>query len=184
MESPVTQNERHIDVLMSVFNDKIDIPSKLGIQLTPTFHSRILVSPNARIERPKKLDTSAVIKVHEFCKSYENDLDLLGFFNAVTTLAKVVSSEDVLHMGKELVWMHWSHRTNYDEQFSLDKQSETNVNKHQTVVKQERFSHNKFICNKCNGSNLNIEYGRYGYYFKCKDCSGNTAIKASCSLEN
>ncbi|MEI6423900.1 MAG: hypothetical protein WCP55_16920 [Lentisphaerota bacterium] len=41
-----------------------------------------------------------------------------------------------------------------------------------------------FTCKKCNGSNLQIVYGEYGYYFKCQDCSGNTPLKLSCSKCN
>ena len=183
MESPIAQNERHIDILKSVFNDKIDVPSKLGIQLTPTFHSRILVSPAARIDRPKKFDTSTVIKADAFCKSYDNDLDYSGFFNAVSTLAKIISGEEVFHMGKQLLRMHKPHKTNYAAKFSIDKQAIASAN-NDHIAKQERVTYNKFICSKCKGSNLNIDYGRYGYYFKCKDCEGNTAIKTSCHLEN
>lgn len=37
-----------------------------------------------------------------------------------------------------------------------------------------------FNCQHCNSTNLNIVYGKYGYYFKCGDCEGNTSIKPSC----
>jgi hypothetical protein len=36
-------------------------------------------------------------------------------------------------------------------------------------------------CRSCDGQNLSILYGRYGYYFKCSDCQGNTPIKATCT---
>ena len=35
-------------------------------------------------------------------------------------------------------------------------------------------------CSKCGSKNINIAYGRYGYYFKCRECDGNTAIKLKC----
>lgn len=35
-------------------------------------------------------------------------------------------------------------------------------------------------CRACEGHNLTVEYGRYGYYFKCGECGGNTSIKAVC----
>ena len=37
------------------------------------------------------------------------------------------------------------------------------------------------VCRNCQASNLSVEYGRYGYYFKCGDCGGNTPIKAECA---
>ena len=36
-------------------------------------------------------------------------------------------------------------------------------------------------CRDCLGTNLSVEYGRYGYYFKCGTCDANTPIKAACS---
>jgi hypothetical protein len=36
-------------------------------------------------------------------------------------------------------------------------------------------------CRHCGSADLTIEYGRYGYYFKCSACDGNTPIKAICS---
>lgn len=35
-------------------------------------------------------------------------------------------------------------------------------------------------CGKCGSPDVEIRYGRYGYYFKCRACDGNTAIKAAC----
>lgn len=39
-------------------------------------------------------------------------------------------------------------------------------------------------CQHCHSSNLSIEYGKYGYYLKCSECSGNTSIKAVCPACN
>lgn len=36
------------------------------------------------------------------------------------------------------------------------------------------------VCRACSSANLAIEYGKYGYYFKCRDCLGNTPIKLGC----
>ncbi|MFQ4138332.1 NERD domain-containing protein [Nodosilinea sp. PGN35] len=36
-------------------------------------------------------------------------------------------------------------------------------------------------CRACGSSQLAIVYGKYGYYFKCADCSGNTPIKVTCA---
>lgn len=35
-------------------------------------------------------------------------------------------------------------------------------------------------CGKCGSADVEIRYGRFGYYFKCRACDGNTAIKAAC----
>ena len=50
--------------------------------------------------------------------------------------------------------------------------------KHETAQASEE-NKNK-ICSKCSSENVEITYGRYGYYFKCNDCEGNTSIKLKC----
>ncbi len=35
-------------------------------------------------------------------------------------------------------------------------------------------------CRSCGKEDLTIEYGKYGYYFKCQACAGNTPIKVAC----
>ena len=37
-------------------------------------------------------------------------------------------------------------------------------------------------CRACKSSNLSVQYGKFGYYFKCGDCEGNTPIKLTCSV--
>ena len=36
------------------------------------------------------------------------------------------------------------------------------------------------FCRHCNSSNIKVVYGKYGYYFKCVDCDGNTKIDFTC----
>jgi hypothetical protein len=36
-------------------------------------------------------------------------------------------------------------------------------------------------CKACRSSRGSVLYGKYGYYFKCQDCSTNTAIRFSCA---
>lgn len=38
-------------------------------------------------------------------------------------------------------------------------------------------------CRKCQGIDVSIQYGKYGYYFKCASCEGNTPIKLDCGKE-
>ena len=38
-------------------------------------------------------------------------------------------------------------------------------------------------CRKCEGTDISIQYGKFGYYFKCGSCDGNTPIKLHCSKE-
>ena len=41
-----------------------------------------------------------------------------------------------------------------------------------------------YSCRQCNKTNLSVTSGKYGYYFKCLDCDGNTPINVSCQTCN
>ncbi|WP_194713049.1 nuclease-related domain-containing protein [Noviherbaspirillum soli] len=38
-------------------------------------------------------------------------------------------------------------------------------------------------CRKCQGMDVSVQYGKYGYYFRCASCDGNTPIKLDCGKE-
>ena len=38
-------------------------------------------------------------------------------------------------------------------------------------------------CKSCSGTNLSVQYSKFGYYFKCRDCDSNTAIKIGCGVQ-
>jgi len=41
----------------------------------------------------------------------------------------------------------------------------------------------KHHCRRCQATNISIQYGKFGYYFKCDNCDGNTPIKLDCGKE-
>lgn len=41
-----------------------------------------------------------------------------------------------------------------------------------------------YSCRQCNKTNLSVASSKYGYYFKCLDCDGNTPINVSCQTCN
>jgi hypothetical protein len=185
--SPFAQNERHISVLKDVFEYLIDMPTRLGITITPHFHSKILIDPNARIERPKKFDTSNLIKADLLMKSLDMDLEKTGVLNVIS---KVVSTETTENIGHQLIRLHRPILFNYAAKFGLtgstektseipSKEQETNKPK-ATVTPLNTPS---MKCKKCGSSEIQIHYGKFGYYFKCNDCNGNSPIKIHCGID-
>ena len=51
---------------------------------------------------------------------------------------------------------------------------------HVPLEKPKKIPKEEYHCKKCDSSKLVFQKGRWGYYFKCSDCSTNTAFKASC----
>lgn len=174
MPSPLTQNERHIAVLKDAAK-QIEWPTRLGLKLSPTFHSCVLVSSQSRIDRPKKLDTQNIVKADEFKKYLDSVADSLGVIGAFGKGAKLVSSDTLQNVAHSVAALHRPIKVDYASRFKIDPQpAMVAESSHEKIYGGSRK------CSKCGGPSLAIVYGRYGYYFKCADCAGNTAIKLTC----
>jgi hypothetical protein len=181
MPSPLMQNERHIDVLRKAV-ETLDLPTRLGIRLKPSFETLVLVSPQARVDRPKKLDTSRVIKADQLKQRIHKDIDdenaLVGLF---TTFPKIVSSETVERLARGLAAMHvplaWTQPQAAREP---EVPPATSVQDNPAVAAEARTARNGPACKHCGVDTGQIQYGKYGYYFKCEACGGNTAVRFTC----
>lgn len=119
--SPIEQNNKHIDVLRSMFEKLADkLPKRIGIKLMPEFRNVVLFSKTAQIKRPVKFDTSAVMKAEQF-KSWIDDErnnpnpSIKDFIQ----VAKVVSSETITDLGLRLVARHKPKIPDYYSEFGL-----------------------------------------------------------------
>lgn len=188
MPSPLAQNERHIQVLKDVF-DQIDMPTRLGLRLAPTFHTLVLIAPSARIDRPKKFDTSRVVKADVLGKTVKKYSEEASVFSAFGSVAKIVSLETIEDIGRQLLLRHTPIAINYAAKFGLNniqqKAPAPTVARAPVKVPPKRSVQTKeaLKCRGCGSENLSILYGKYGYYFKCSACSGNSPIKLGCGVD-
>jgi len=166
MPSPLAQNERHIAVLKDAFK-QIEMPTRLGIRLSPVFHSYVLVSPNSRIDRPKNFDTSRIVKADMVLKTLEKQLDKEGVLETLGSMSRFISKDTLEDIGRKLVAMHQPASFDYAARFGIAKEESVSLR----PTNQ---------CRGCGSADLSVEYGRYGYYFKCRTCEGNTPIKIGC----
>jgi hypothetical protein len=110
MPSPVEQNRRHVAVLKDVFDKGgIRLPRRV-ITLKPTLLPVILVSNNAKIDRPKSKKAAAaidgldtVIKLEQLVRTVDRRFDE---HNAVGFLAKIVSTATIEDIARQLVALH------------------------------------------------------------------------------
>lgn len=122
IDSPIEQNQRHIEVLKAIFEKKKDkLPTRLGLTMKPEFKNVVLFSSVAVINRPKKFDTTAVIKVDQFKSWVDNAIDNDSPLNDVIKLAKVVSPETVLDLSIRLRALHKPSMPNYLAMFGLSE---------------------------------------------------------------
>ncbi|RYD14460.1 MAG: NERD domain-containing protein [Lysobacteraceae bacterium] len=184
MPSPLAQNDRHIDVLRGVFNT-IELPTRLGLRMSPEFMSFVLVSPDAQIKRPHTFDASRVIKADQLKKAIWRDVDgesaLVGLLK---TAAKFISSETVQFIARELAGKHRplvrDLATPAEAQAApptLLPPANQTPNRGNAPAPAGRPS-----CKACHAKGGAILYGKYGYYFKCSACGTNTAIRPTCML--
>jgi hypothetical protein len=189
MASPLAQNERHIAVLRDAMAE-IELPTRLGMRLAPTFYSYVLVASGARIDRPKRFDTSRVIKADQLRKNIWKDIDSDSALILLAKTAKLVSGETVEHVGRQLAARH--------KPLARKVESAVEAQERRPTAKPEpgakavaRPTRNAQaaeptttttgpICKKCDKGAGAILYGRFGYYFKCSGCNSNTAIRFTC----
>ncbi len=188
MASPLAQNERHIMVLKEAFG-RIELPRRLGITLVPTCISCVIVPPAVRVIRPKKFDTSQVIQADRLSDALDA---LVNKQNPYSTLGKIVSAETVMNLARQLASLHKPMQIDYAARFGLQNTPQTvqtayenfqggqdTVSTHEPVPLTPDQS--APVCRHCGQASLRILYGRYGYYFKCDACEGNTPIRLQCT---
>lgn len=52
------------------------------------------------------------------------------------------------------------------------------------ATRSEQSKKSEKVCKVCGSSALEIKYGKYGYYFKCLSCDGNTPVDSTCPACN
>lgn len=186
MASPFAQNERHIAVLKEALA-RIDMPSKMGLRLSPVYHSYVLVSPKSRIDRPKKFDTSHVIKADMLGKALDDMFEKAGVLDAFGGFARFMSTETLVKAGQTLLRMHRPAKFDYAVRFGIQPQQTPVVPVAPVATTPVIASNNppthQPVCRDCNSQNITIQYGKFGYYFKCSDCDANSPIKISCGKD-
>lgn len=121
--SPFEQNKRHCAVLRDAFSSgMVKIPSRIGVQLTPTLKSKVVVSKNARIIRSERaaVEQQDILKIDQFATVMDRELDAAGFVESVSMLAKVISSETLHNLGEQLVALHTPIEIDWAARFGLD----------------------------------------------------------------
>lgn len=200
MPSPLLQNERHVAVLRDVVGT-LDLPTRLGLRITFAFQTFVLVSSRARIDRPKKFDSSRVIKADQIKDRIWRDFDKENaLVSLVRTAAKIVSSETLRDVAQQLAHQHRPAAWPIPNPVGLapapapstalaapaPSVAEPGGPISVKPAKSEKPpgpavpATNGPQCKSCRDHMGSILYGKYGYYFQCTHCQTNTAIKFTC----
>ncbi len=201
MASPIAQNERHMLVLKSLLK-QMPIPTRMGFRLEPKIMPLVLVSPNCRIDRPRKFDSSCVIKADALKDAVTRTCDA----QSALALAKVVRPETLEELSRAIAAHHQPAAFDYAARFGIrTPQSAAPDNPRSEAAEQDILPPAQSTtpatyapaavtevpaptastaaeprCRHCESLELVILHGKYGYYFKCSACSGNTRIRVHC----
>lgn len=96
--SPIEQNKRHALVLKKVI-ESLGLPE-------PTIRSLILVSDKARVDRPKRFDSSMVVKADQVFAALDKDLDSANALGIIGGFIKSARQGHVEEIGNKLVALH------------------------------------------------------------------------------
>jgi hypothetical protein len=188
MPSPLEQNVRHAAVLHKALLSA-GLPE-------PNIESLVLVAPSARIDRPKRFDTSKVVKADQFMVALEKTLEAGSFITIIGGLVKAAISDSVGEIAKKLVTLHRPIEVDYCAKFgitdapaaaaastvkpSTGHTAPSSPASASAAPRPTLTETGNPTCRACSSTELSVQYGKFGYYFKCGACNGNTPLKLDC----
>lgn len=187
IESPYEQNQRHIQALKQTIEDRNLAPRRLGFAIPINYRNVVLVSPTSKVMKPKAatFDLSSVIKADALVSSAAKDIDN----KTIVEAPKIVGSDTMREFGEKLARLHRPGTINYAAKFGLENAECVQRSAAASVVAMPEppayapvpsEKTNNPVCKSCQSGKISIIYGKFGYYFKCDDCGGNTPIKIAC----
>ena len=206
MASPVLQAHRQADFLRRELGDNaaslrgkfLGIQTRFGAMPIDVIAA---ISDEGVIKQPKKAVEESVCKADQVSDRVRSIFERLKKENSLFTLSSSggyqLSEADVVRMSDFLLAQH-KPLSGDAAPMKISDRSDNLVNAPASVVQPAPAPLSKSaapatfgaarqtsalsgqICRNCRSANVLVEYGRYGYYFKCADCGGNTPIKTSC----
>ena len=165
------------------------LPRKDSVS-NPIARHRTPVAPQARIDRPKQFDSSRVIKADQLKPRIWQDIDDEGLLSILKTVAKMVSRDTVEFVARQLAA---EHRPLLREPLAVKAEAAPPpapvsvapapiepTPATAPVASPPPSAAEAPACKTCSHGAGQILYGKFGYYFKCGRCDGNTAIRFTC----
>jgi hypothetical protein len=168
--NPIEQNKRHAEILSDFIKANMKLPSNYKLFGIP-ISSTVLINPKTTIASdtlPKGFD-----RADSFTTHWDEKVNKMSTISVFKTLGTLIKMDKVKEIATFLLKHHQPKTYDYAKKYPIKKEQES-INK--PTVKST-----KKLCSKCNSDDIEIIYGKYGYYFKCHSCRGNTAIKLICS---
>lgn len=200
MPSPVLQARRQGDFLKKYLNKHADIllGKFLGLQTyfgAMSIDTLVAISDSGIINRPKKMSLAEVCKADQVCdrvrsllSKQQKDCNLFSFNSQNRSFNK----DEVKNIIAFFLKAHKpspykieaKNSSKPNLQISQPEKKLGVESKPKPVISNQNKIFiqpiNKYSCRQCNQNNLSVASGKYGYYFKCLECAGNTSINIVC----
>ena len=191
MPSPVLQGERQGKLLRHLLNDHAEqvVGKMLGlVQVRFGFFPVdvvVAISDDGVIKQPKKAIPDVLKadqvpgRIRALIDFHRKDSSLLNM-RASGSLS--VSAQEVENISHFLISQHQP----LQQTTTISIPEPMMAPEIPLPAKAERLSETSPqqatspACRQCGSNQIFVEYGRYGYYFKCRECDGNTPIKVEC----
>ncbi len=122
MPSPIEQNMRHLKIMQRLLDaGVVRLPTRLGFTIRPVLRSLVLISPKARLTRPKAAVTGldSVIKADQLDATIKRSLDAVGVFQ----LAKLVGPATLDDVARKVAALHRPHSFDWARRFPVRRTS-------------------------------------------------------------
>jgi len=189
MASPINQATRQSDFLKKFLASHEGHLLRQRLMFKTSFSDfkydvMVAISDNGIIKRPRSLELPEVHKADQITDSTKQ---LIKGYSKVN---KKLLSLDVNYqfadstMKKVALFLRQSHTPSATSKPSTDKKKPTQIPsnpKQKPVMPPLKQPTSTQSCRHCQSKSIEIRYGKFGYYFKCLNCSMNTAIVLTCN---
>ncbi len=184
--NPIEQNNRHAKILSEFLKENMELPKNLKLFGVP-ISSSVLINPKTTLSN----DTlpKGFLRADSFTTDWDSRVDKMGTIALFKTIGTTMSLDRAKEIANFLVKHHSPKSYDYTKKYPIKKEEEikniVTPKKEEKPTKNEPKKESKTpLCSKCQSDTIEIRYGKYGYYFKCLKCDGNTAINLSCTNSN
>ncbi len=177
--SPIKQAMRQVDFLKKFLNTSSEnLLKKTSILKTSVldfkFDVLVAISDSGIVNRPKGYEFVEVLKADQISDKIKKKISDYASTNKKLFSLKInyhFKDSSMENIANYLIQSH----TPLNCKIDSDVETEKSYHEKRNTRKKDQ------VCSKCASKNVKIAYGKYGYYFKCLDCNGNTSIKLQCS---
>lgn len=192
MSSPIMQAQRQAEFLKGLLsvNSKNLLRKSLFLKLDIKdfkFDVLVAISDNGIINRDKNIDMQELYKADQITNEISN---LISNYEKTN---KQMLSIKINHFAGSTVdrittYLIHSHKPKNSKNIIAEEKAnykfESSIPKQKIVKSNTQTDISDYSCKECHSKNINIIYGRFGYYFKCDDCEGSTSIKLKCNKDS